>query len=286
MTRMEEFRRQTVARMKDLRSGAGAGEGRPSAAAATRLDATSQAAAYLTPTMDEFLLWRDAVCGSMHVRTNESYNASASKVRFQYLSDNDQINAYAAQAPDGDGYVIVFYGGAVRFSRLASLAVAVDMCGRPGTASRFAKTIDNNGMMSRKMAMDIMTGCGLDETFTLPGVQTKAQAVSAGMIIGVLAHEMGHICLRHVNGPNYYDTNLEIARNHEREADSFASSITAATPFGEYVYEGTLFWHYVLAQQQGNDAVESTHPLERERLENLIRANSTKASALGIAMPR
>ena len=112
-----------------------------------------------------------------------------------------------------------------------------------------------------------------------------AQAVSAGMIIGILAHEMGHVCLGHVMGPNYYKTNQEIGRNHEREADSFASSITAATPFGEYVYEGMLFWHYVLAQQQGNEAVESSHPLERERLENLIRANSSKASALGIRLP-
>ena len=31
--------------------------------------------------------------------------------------------------------------------------------------------------------------------------------------------------------------------------------------------------------------MESTHPLERERLENLIRANPSKASALGIRMP-
>ncbi len=286
MTRMEEFRQQMAARMEALRTGGTDAGGQQSSAAATRLSATSQAAAYLTPTMDEFQQWWDAVRGSMHVRMNESYNAAAAKVKFQYLSDDDQINAGAGRAQDGDGYVIVFYGGAVRFSRLASLAVAVDMCGRPGTASRFAKTIDNGGMMSRKMAMDIMTDCGLDEAFALPGVQTKAQAVSAGMIIGILAHEMGHVCLGHVMGPNYYKTNQEIGRNHEREADSFASSITAATPFGEYVYEGTLFWHYVLAQQQGNDAVESTHPLERERLENLIRANSTKASALGIAMPR
>lgn len=190
------------------------------------------------------------------------------------------------RARGGDGYLIAFYGGAVRFSRLASLAVAVDICGRPGTASRFAKTIDNGGLMSRQTALDIMAGCGLDEAFSLPGVQTKAQAVSAGMIIGVLAHEMGHVCLGHVDGPSYYDSNPEIARNHEREADSFASSITAATPFGEYVYDGTLFWHYVLAQQQGNTAIESTHPLERERLENLIRANPSKASALGIGMPR
>ena len=286
MTRMEEFRQQMAARMAALRAGETDVRGQTVASLSAKENAEAQAAAYLTPTQEEFLQWWDAVRGSMHVRMNESYNASASKVKLQYLSDNDQINAFAARAQDGDGYLIAFYGGAVRFSRLASLAVAVDMCGRPGTASRFAKTIDTGGMMSRKMAMDIMSDCGLDEAFSLPGVQTKAQAVSAGMIIGVLAHEMGHVCLGHVMGPNYYKMNQEIGRNHEREADSFASSITAATPFGEYVYEGTLFWHYVLAQQEGNEAVESTHPLERERLENLIRANSSKASALGIGLPR
>lgn len=286
MTRIEEFRQQMATRMEALRTGGMDVGGQVSRSAATMEKAAAQAAAYLTPTQEEFLQWWDAVRGSMHVRMNESYNASASKVKLQYLSDNDQINAFAARAQDGDGYLIAFYGGAVRFSRLASLAVAVDMCGRPGTASRFAKTIDTGGKMSRKTAMDVMSDCGLDEAFSLPGVQTKAQAVSAGMIIGVLAHEMGHVCLGHVMGPNYYGMNQEIGRNHEREADSFASSITAATPFGEYVYEGTLFWHYVLAQQEGNEAVESTHPLERERLENLIRANSSKASALGIGLPR
>lgn len=286
MTRIEEFRQQMATRMEALRTGGMDVGGQVSRSAATMEKAAAQAAAYLTPTQEEFLQWWDAVSGSMHVRMNESYNASASKVKLQYLSDNDQINAFAARAQDGDGYLIAFYGGAVRFSRLASLAVAVDMCGRPGTASRFAKTIDTGGKMSRKTAMDVMSDCGLDEAFSLPGVQTKAQAVSAGMIIGVLAHEMGHVCLGHVMGPNYYGMNQEIGRNHEREADSFASSITAATPFGEYVYEGTLFWHYVLAQQEGNEAVESTHPLERERLENLIRANSSKASALGIGLPR
>ncbi len=286
MNRMEEFREQMAARMAALRTGCAGGQGASGGATAERMNAGGLAVAYLTPTLEEFTQWLDAVRSSPHVRMNESYRAAADKVRFSYLYDDDQINAFAARAEQGDGFHIAFYGGAVRFSRLASLAVAVDMCGRPGTAARFAKSIDTGGRMSRAASLALMSECGLEETFALTGVRTKAQAVSAGMIIGILAHEMGHVCLGHVMGPSYYDSNHEIARNHEREADSFASSITAATPFGEYVYEGMLFWHYVLAQQQGVEAVESTHPLERERLENLIRANSSKASALGIAMPR
>ncbi len=240
-------------------------------------------AAFLTPSPEEVWQWWEAVRGSMHVRMNEQYYSCAESTEFCYLHDDDTVNAFARR---NDGkekpFGIVFFGGAMRFSRLASLAVAIDMCGRPGTASRFARSIEMGGTMSPARALEIMSECGLDEQFTMPGVKAKAHAVSSGMIIGILAHEMGHVCLGHVLGPNYYESNQEIGRNHEREADSFASSITAANPFGEYMYEGTLFWHYVLALQEGNEAVASTHPLERERLENLIRANASKASSLGI----
>lgn len=278
MTRSEDFRRRLEERMASLRSGG--------AACATGRNAAGEAANYLTPPLEEVLQWFEAVVGSMHVRMNESYLASARSVRFVCDADNDEINAYASRSDDQQSkFVICFHGGALRFCRLASLAVAADMCGRQGTASRFAQSVNFTGRMSAKDALQEMTDCGLDEIFCLPGVRQKAQAVSAGMIIGILAHEMGHVCLGHVLGPNYYQSNQEIGRNHEREADSFASSVTAASPFGEYVFEGTLFWFYALAMQETDQKVATTHPLSRERLENLIRANPSKASALGIRLP-
>ena len=241
---------------------------------------------YITPPLEEVVQWFSAVRGSTHVQMNESYRASAAEVEFKYALDDDTVNAYAARNREGGRkYEICFYVGAMRFSRLASLAVAADLCGRPGTASRFVRSLDSIGRMSRRDAVELMTDCGLDEVFSLPGIKTKAQAVSAGMIIGILAHEMGHVCLGHVMGPNYYDSNQEIGRNHEREADSFASSVTAASPFGEYVFEGTLFWYYALSMQETDKKVATTHPLSRERLENLIRANTSKATALGIRIP-
>ena len=66
MTRMEEFREQMAARMAALRAG-GAGSAAPSGCAATaRMNAQVQAAAYLTPTLEEFTQWLDAVRSSPH----------------------------------------------------------------------------------------------------------------------------------------------------------------------------------------------------------------------------
>ena len=253
---------------------------------ATTATPKADLANYLTPPSEEVVQWFSAVLNSTHVQMNESYRATAAEVDFKYALDDDTVNAFAARNRGGGRkYLICFYGGAMRFSRLASLAVAADLCGRPGTASRFARSLDSISRMSRKDAFELMTDCGLDEVFSLPGVKTKAQAVSAGMIIGILAHEMGHVCLGHVMGPNYYESNQEIGRNHEREADSFASSVTAASPFGEYVFEGTLFWYYALSMQETDQKIATTHPLSRERLENLIRANTSKATSLGIRLP-
>ena len=283
MSRLDEFRQQLQNRMAAIRTGGTTSLSRKAGYSAENSHNSNDVADFLTPSREDVWQWWEAVRDSMHVRMNEMYSNFAGGTEFFYVHDDDTINAYAGQGENEEKpFEIVFFGGAMRFSRVASLAVAVDMCGRPGTASRFARSIDMDGRMSVRAALNVISECGLDEMFSMPGVRAKAQAVSSGMIVGILAHEMGHVCLGHINGPSYYESNLEIARNHEREADSFASSITAACPFGEYVYEGTLFWHYVLAMQEGNEAVASTHPLSRERLENIIRANSSKASALGI----
>ena len=283
MNRLDEFRNQLKNRMAAIRTGGTASFSRGAGYGEIGVRNNSEIVDYLMPSREEVWQWWETVRNSMHVRMNEMYSNFAAGTEFFYVHDDDTINAYAGQGDDEKKpFEIVFLGGAMRFSRIASLAVAVDMCGRPGTASRFARSIDMDGKLSARAALNTMSECGLDEMFNMPGVRAKAQAISSGMIVGILAHEMGHVCLGHIHGPSYYESNLEIARNHEREADLFASSITAACPFGEYVYEGTLFWHYVLAVQEGNESVASTHPLSRERLENVIRANSSKASMLGI----
>ena len=118
-------------------------------------------------------------------------------------------------------------------------------------------------------------------------IRMKANGISAGMILTILAHEMGHIVLGHVAHTS--GIGLEISRNQEREADSFASSVISASPFGEYMFVGMLFWHYALMLLEGaqpaagDDGESQTHPCSRERYENLVKANPSKAAVFGLS---
>ncbi len=59
----------------------------------------------------------------------------------------------------------------------------------------------------------------------------------------------------------------------------------SASPFGEYVFAGTLLWHYALAvQADGESDLASTHPLSKERFKNFVRQNAEKAAAMGIKL--
>ena len=111
---------------------------------------------------------------------------------------------------------------------------------------------------------------------------TKAKSISAGLMLGIIAHECGHQSLGHVLKTGE-TVNLDISRNQEREADSFASSVISSSPFGEYILAGTLFWYYALANQQ-RDSNETTHPLAKERFENYVRSNKALAASLGIRL--
>jgi len=73
--------------------------------------------------------------------------------------------------------------------------------------------------------------------------------------------------------------NFDIARNQEREADSFASSVLSASPFREYLFLGqvfiTLLFSWLDHVARSKDA--TTHPLGRERFFNIMTNNTAAA---------
>jgi hypothetical protein len=101
------------------------------------------------------------------------------------------------------------------------------------------------------------------------------------MILNVVAHELGHICLGHTLGVKQ---NYEISRNQEREADSFAASVTASSPFSDYIVSGGIFWWVIMtwAAESAGLQAETSHPHARERLMDYIRANKAQAEEIGI----
>lgn len=247
-------------------------------------------AAFLNPTLAELNQLCEYVRNSPNVKENLAYSKIMSSVEFFYKGDDDAVNAYAAlrkldKTSDKLTRVIVFLGGAARFGRVASLAVGAELSGDKGAAKRFVDALSSKdlGKFDDKMAMRLARDAGLVSAFGNEGVVTKAKSVSAGLVLGIVAHEAGHQVLNHTLDTSK-TVNLEISRNQEREADSFASSVIASSPFGEYILAGTLFWHYALAMQQGDEAVATTHPLSKERFENFVRANSELAATMGITI--
>ena len=258
---------------------------------AGRLD-ESVAKAYVEPSMAEMNQLCEYVRNAPNVRENAAYSRIMSSVEFYCQRDNNVVNAYAAiKKPEKESEksvrIIVFCGGAARFSRVASLAVGAELCGDAGAARRFVNALKSSDLsnFSEATAIRLIGDAGLAVALADDKVVAKARSVSAGLMLGVIAHEAGHQALCHTLN-TAKTVNLEVSRNQEREADSFASSVIASSPFGEYILAGTLFWHYAMAMQQGDEAVESTHPLSKERFENFVRANSELAASMGISLKK
>ena len=244
---------------------------------------------YFQPSEAELAQLFEYVRSAANVKENLQYAGIMKDVRFFYLADNDTVNAYAAlkklnKDKDELHRVIVLLGGAVRFCKVASLAVAAHLSGDKQAPVRLVRTLEpaDCDKLDLDAVVRLVNAANLGAALANETVQAKAKSVSAGMILGILAHEAGHHALGHTLNTSE-KVNLDISRNQEREADSFASSVIASSPFGEYILAGTLFWHFALASQQG-DAVATTHPLSKERFENFVRANAELAASMGITL--
>ena len=254
--------------------------------------ADEQLLAYLTPSEAEMIQMYGYVVQAPFVIENLQYRDRIGKVDFVYIATNDVVNAFAGRrVVEQDGkkslaFHTVFLGGAARYARMVGLAAAAQDSGNKGLLQKFIANIPPYmcAECGEKNAMAYLRRSGVADFLSDAAVRQKAISYSSGTIVSALAHESGHHALGHLLSISE-KTNLEIDRNQEREADSFASSVISASPFGEYIFAGTLFWHYALAaQSDSGNGLNRDHPLSRERFENFVRANAEKAAAMGIAI--
>jgi len=224
------------------------------------------------------------------VQDNQVYAATMNRVRFEYNIDpnnveHNKVNANAGLDKNGVPVIRIF-GGAARIGRVAALSIATMKYGNDGDAvKRFIATLKPAQCHTFTVndAIQVTNDAKLVTALRSDGVIVNAKSISAGLMLGIIAHEAGHLSLGHsFSRGNYYKTNLEVARNREREADSFSSSVIATSPFGESILEGTLLWYYVLASHERGE--ESTHPLSRERFMNIVNSNKELARKLGIEL--
>ena len=248
--------------------------------------------AYLTPSDAEMGQIYNYVASAPFVSENLQYCDRLKGLPFIYFATNDMVNASAMRRPvEKDGktgveFFTVFYGGAARYARLVGLAAALQDAGHEGMLKKFVAAMPQSFCMNCNVreCADFIVANGLGEAVANEKIRQKAISYSSGTIAYVIAHECGHHALGHMlSFPE--KVNLEIRRNQEREADSFASSVISASPFGEYMFAGTLFWSYAMARQSDGDSDSGdAHPLWKERFENLVRTNAAKAAAMGITL--
>jgi len=259
---------------------------------------TVQEGASLAPgletSVEDLLQLAAWVFNAPHVQTNEQYRRITGEVRFLPDLEDPTINAYAGLFElDGETGVvpcIVLLGGAVRFSRLAALAVAADRrptrsIGAPNMLRRLIgvlgpRIVETQGRLDSPTATDLAHAAGLEGPAADNAIERLARSLAAGMNIGVIAHELGHHALGHTLG---VALNPSISRNQEREADSFAASVISSSPFADYLVIGPILWNllWVWCEHAAGFSVATTHPLARERLMDFVRANAETAAELG-----
>ena len=242
---------------------------------------------YLTPSEAEIMQLYAHVVTSPVVAENRQYSSRLGNIPLLYDATNDVVNACAAKYVD-DGeekFCTLVFGGAARYARLVGLAAAAEEGGAKGALKTLMEKMPR-GMCSRcspSDAVGVIEKCGLVAALADPATLQKAVSNSSGTLIGVLAHEAGHHVFGHLLGDGA-KANLEVERNREREADSFASSVISTSAFGEHIFAGTLFWHYAVAvQSDGDTDAGRSHPLSKERFLNFVRANPDTAAAMGVS---
>lgn len=239
--------------------------------------AAKKAREFLFPEEEELVQLFEYVRHSPVVRQNEVYSKALADVKFEYV-ENSEINAYASVEKK-----LCFTAGMARFSRMIALATASESFGDTGAAQRLISAMDRPEWwkLDNDVYLDILEEANLLTATMNPTILATSRNIAAGAILGVIGHEVGHFALGHIFSPGYDKTPDEVSRNREREADLFASSITASSPFGEYIVAGMIVHHAVLAcREQGSE--ESTHPLSKERMVNAIIQNAALIRAAGV----
>jgi hypothetical protein len=225
------------------------------------------------PTAADVEELRRLVFASDHVTSNARYDSAARSTRFRYLEDDPEFNAYATTRFVGPEVVV--FGGLVR--RFAEVALCTTVGG--GADSERALL----GYVSARTPEDRGAALALEQRGGGSLLPWQRELLST-MVMFVIAHELGHVCYGHVFGPGYSGQPLDVCRNQERDADRFAGSLIAASPFAPSWLFGQLMALVAIAMMEGGGVITEfgTHPTARERLENSVRNNREAAAALGL----
>lgn len=213
------------------------------------------------------------VLSNPHVMGNPKYVKKAQTTVFHYDEKNMRVNAFAAQDDRSEQHIIVILDGYLNFT----LAVeAIFKVRQFQIFPLLVKTLMKNSLFFSPYELGTVLG-------DLDGALRNLERPFLSCF-EVIAHEFGHICYNHVYGPGYEGMSPDEARNMERDADSFASSIINRSQFNKELFASHLMCctAWALIEKVGGIVEPGTHPLASERLVNAVKANSALAESLGL----
>ena len=239
-----------------------------------------------------------AVKSSPYIRSNTSYNETANKIKL-CLHKTMEVNASASYSEDkSEGSigqassgkqiktpVINHYRGWDYMMRCVSVSVAScidDSTNKLVSASRLAHALQR---CSQSMVDGFFVESERDYFYEQACSLTSrglalAQDIATSINKEVIAHEIGHIVLHHLDIEHpLLNKTYETSRNHERQADDFAASVLSSMSYRQHVFLGhavsCMFFCWL--EETIKPGQVTTHPHSRERLENALRANSQAA---------
>jgi len=228
----------------------------------------------------EFLF--EMVKGSSYVNGNPDYKKKAKATKIDFDVSNDIVNAYANSDEDGREHIICIFNGLCNATILMSIGIAkFKQDGNIQQLKEICRWIGETTVENGSSFTNAFIEEGIDKFGYSTGgnIGIEAKSYTAGAILSVIAHEQGHICLSHTirgEGGN------EVSRNDERQADLFAHSVTATTPFASHIILASLFVEILLSWMMEDDDVATSHPHSRERVYNALNSHDEVLRELGI----
>jgi hypothetical protein len=251
---------------------------------------------FLDPTSEELTGSLGLVCSSRFIRNNEFYQSTVSRLHFSFDATADELNAYACM----DESIVYLRGLAVAQRVTAAVISVLDKnhsvtplsssavdCLLTGVFDHIGKRNSWNTSDGVEVLQSLFASRAFAAGSILPNLSV-ARSIATACECYVIAHEIGHLALGHVQAGVVWPQNVQ--RNQEREADSFASSTLSQAPFAEYLFIGHLATLFLLLQSQrrrGEDH-KSTHPDPESRLHSAYLNNPSLAAEaekrLGISL--
>ena len=218
---------------------------------------------------------------SKFVQNNARYRECADNTEFFYREDDPTINAYANKV--GDRYTVTLLRGILLWDALFGLIWMLADNGQKFSdtlkmvrwaAYNLQNVFDDE--LPESIFEGMINGCGVKDAKKIlasfnQGKMEQWRSCTLEIARSVLAHELGHVCLGHVDDSGYDGTIMSSNRNIERQADLFACSVLQSGSNVQSAAIATVLSEISLLCF-GNGDGQHTHPASKERITYMMKS--------------